>query len=142
MITLPEIERKQNLLKDYAEKYRLNFRKHFSKISALEGIVARGDRRIAQIIYNAWKGGARFDGWDETFNYNLWVKCVEESGIDTQIFLGTIPMNGKLAWDHIDVGLTENKVISYTRDGSKEYWKEPIFTEIIIFKYIYITGIQ
>ena len=107
MITLPEIERKQNLLKDYAEKYRLNFRKHFSKISALEGIVARGDRRIAQIIYNAWKGGARFDGWDETFNYNLWVKCVEESGIDTQIFLGTIPMNGKLAWDHIDVGLTE-----------------------------------
>jgi radical SAM family uncharacterized protein/radical SAM-linked protein len=107
MITLPEIQRKQNMLKDYAEKYRLNFRKHFSKISALEGIVARGDRRIADIIYNAWKGGARFDGWDETFKYDLWVKCVEDSGIDTQIFLGTIPMNGKLAWDHIDVGLTE-----------------------------------
>lgn len=107
MITLPEIIRKQNLLKDYAEKYRLNFRKNFSKISALEGIVARGDRRIANIIYNAWKGGARFDGWDDTFDYDLWLKCVEESGIDTQIFLGTIPMNGKLAWDHIDVGLTE-----------------------------------
>lgn len=107
MITLPEIERKQNLLKEHSEKYRLNFRKHFSKISALEGIVARGDRRIANIIYNAWKGGARFDGWDETFDYNLWVRCVEESGLDPQIFLGTIPMNGKLAWDHIDVGLTE-----------------------------------
>lgn len=107
MITLPEIERKQNLLKDHAEKNRLNFRKHFSKISALEGVVARGDRRVANIIYNAWKGGARFDGWDETFNYNLWVKCVEDSGLDTEIFLGTIPMNGKLAWDHIDVGLTE-----------------------------------
>jgi len=107
MITLSEIERKQNLLKDHAEKYKLNFRKHFSKISALEGIVARGDRRIAQIIYSAWSQGARFDGWDETFNYNLWVSCVEASGLDTQIFLGTIPMNGKLAWDHIDVGLTE-----------------------------------
>lgn len=107
MITLPEIERKQNLLKDYSEKFRLNFRKHYSKISALEGIVARGDRRIANIIFNAWKGGARFDGWDETFNYKLWVECVEASGLDTQIFLGTIPMNGKLAWDHIDVGLTE-----------------------------------
>ncbi|MFP5386939.1 MAG: TIGR03960 family B12-binding radical SAM protein [Bacteriovoracia bacterium] len=107
MITLPEIIRKQNLLKDHAEKYRLNFRKHFSKISALEGIVSRGDRRVADIIYNAWKGGARFDGWDETFDYDLWMKCVEDSGIDTQIFLGTIPMNGKLAWDHIDVGLTE-----------------------------------
>ena len=107
MITLPEIERKQNLLKDYSEKYRLNFRKHYSKISHLEGIIARGDRRVSEIIYNAWKQGARFDGWDETFNYSLWVQCVEDSGLDTQIFLGTIPMNGKLAWDHIDVGLTE-----------------------------------
>lgn len=107
MITLPEIERKQNLLKEHAEKNKLNFRKHVAKISALEGIVARGDRRVASIIFNAWKGGARFDGWDETFKYDLWIKCVQESGIDTQIFLGTIPMNGKLAWDHIDVGLTE-----------------------------------
>lgn len=107
MITLPEIERKQNLLKDLSEQYRLNFRKHYSRISALEGIVSRGDRRVASIIYSAWKQGARFDGWDDTFNYNLWVKCVEDSGLDTEIFLGTIPMNGKLAWDHIDVGLTE-----------------------------------
>lgn len=107
MITLPEIERKQNLLKDHAEKYRLNFRKHYSKISHLEGIVARGDRRVANIIHDAWSKGARFDGWDETFNYAMWVQCVEESGINTEAFLGTIPMNGKLAWDHIDVGLTD-----------------------------------
>lgn len=107
MITQPEIERKQNLLKDYAEKFKLNFRKHYSKISHLEGIVARGDRRVANIIYSAWSQGARFDGWDETFKYDLWVKCVEDSGIDTQAFLGTIPMEGKLAWDHIDVGLTD-----------------------------------
>jgi radical SAM-linked protein len=107
MITLPEIERKQTMLKDLAEKYRLNFSEHYSKISHLEGIIARGDRRVAHIIYNAWNQGARFDGWDETFNYNLWVKCVEDSGLNTEFFLGTIPMNGKLAWDHIDVGLTE-----------------------------------
>lgn len=107
MITFPEIERKQSLLKDHAEKHRLNFRKHVAKISALEGIVARGDRRVADIIFKAWQGGARFDGWDETFKFDLWVKTVEESGLDTQVFLGTIPMNGKLAWDHIDVGLTE-----------------------------------
>lgn len=107
MITLSEIQRKQELLKDYAEKYRLNFRKHFSKISHLEGIVSRGDRRVANILYNAWAGGARFDGWDETFKYDLWVECVNNSGIDPEIFLGTIPLEGKLAWDHIDVGLTE-----------------------------------
>ena len=107
MITLSEIQRKQDLLKEYAEKFRLNFRKHFSKISHLEGIVSRGDRRVANIIYNAWAGGARFDGWDETFKYDLWVECVNNSGINPEIFLGTIPLEGKLAWDHIDVGLTE-----------------------------------
>jgi radical SAM family uncharacterized protein/radical SAM-linked protein len=107
MITLPEIERKQNLLKMHAEKHRLNFRKHYSKISYLEGIVARGDRRVANMIYAAWSKGARFDGWDDTFNYSLWIECLEESGLDPEVFLGTIPMNGKLAWDHIDVGLTD-----------------------------------
>lgn len=105
MITLPEIERKQDLLKDHAEKHKLCFRKHYSKISALEGIVSRGDRRIGSIIYDAWKNGARFDGWDETFKYNVWVKSVEDSGLDPEIFLGTIPMTGRLAWDHIDVGV-------------------------------------
>lgn len=107
MIELSEIQRKQELLKDYAEKYRLNFRKHFSKISHLEGIVSRGDRRVANIIFNAWSKGARFDGWDETFKYDQWIECVNDSGLDPEIFLGTIPMEGKLSWDHIDVGLTD-----------------------------------
>ena len=101
MITLPEIERKQELLFRLSRNYKLNFRKHVSKISYLEGIVSRGDRRVGDIIYNAWKGGARFDGWDETFEYDLWVKCLEESGIDPIYMLGTIPMNGRLPWDHI-----------------------------------------
>ncbi len=105
MITLDEIQRKQHLLADLASKYKLNFRKHFSKISYLEGVVSRGDRRIAQIIFNAWSQGARFDGWDDQFKFDLWVKCVEESGIDISRILGTIPMEGKLPWDHIDVGL-------------------------------------
>jgi radical SAM family uncharacterized protein/radical SAM-linked protein len=105
MITLDEIVRKQNILKDYAVKMGLSFRKHYSKISYLEGVVSRGDRRVGDIIYNAWKGGARFDGWDETFKYDLWMKCLEESGLDPIHMLGTIPMNGRLPWDHIDVGL-------------------------------------
>ena len=105
MITLDEIIRKQNLLKDYSVKFGLSFRKHYSKISYLEGIVSRGDRRVGDIIYNAWTKGCRFDGWDETFKYETWIECVEESGINPELMLGTIPMEGKLPWDHIDVGL-------------------------------------
>lgn len=106
MITLDEIERKQELLFDLSKRYRLNFRKHYSKISYLEGIVSRGDRRVGELIYKAWSKGARFDGWDETFKFDLWIECLEEWGVDVANMLGTIRMDGKLPWDHIDVGLT------------------------------------
>lgn len=107
MITLDEIVRKQNLLKDNAVKMGLSFRKHYSKISHLEGVVSRGDRRVAHMIYGAWLKGCRFDGWDETFDHDKWIEALEESGIDPQFMLGTIPVESKLPWDHIDVGLED-----------------------------------
>jgi radical SAM family uncharacterized protein/radical SAM-linked protein len=125
MITLDEIIRKQNLLKDYAVKYGLSFRKHYSKISYLEGIVSRGDRRVGDIIYNAWTKGCRFDGWDETFKYDTWIECVNESGIDPQYMLGTIPMDGKLPWDHIDVGLEAKFLDREWRKATKNRLSPP-----------------
>lgn len=107
MIGFSEIERKQQMLWDLSKRYNLNFRRHFSKTSHIEGIVSRGDRRIASVIFSAWQGGARFDGWDETFNFPLWVKCLEDSGLNLQSYLGTIRMDGKLPWSHIDVGLED-----------------------------------
>ena len=107
MITLDEIIRKQNMLKDYAVKYGLNFRKHWSKISHLEGIVSRGDRRVGEAIYLAWSKGCRFDGWNETFRHDLWIEAIEEAGIEGKYMLGTIPPEGRLPWDHIDVGLED-----------------------------------
>ena len=107
MIPLDEIIRKQNLLKDYAVKFGLNFRKHWSKISHLEGIVSRGDRRVGKAIYLAWEKGCRFDGWNETFNHELWLEAVNEAGLESEFYLNTIPMDGNLPWDHIDVGLED-----------------------------------
>lgn len=107
MITLDEIIRKQNLLKDHAVKFGLSFRKHYSKISHLEGVVSRGDRRVSKMIYGAWKKGCRFDGWDETFEHDKWIEALEETGIEPQYMLGTIPVEAKLPWDHIDVGLED-----------------------------------
>ncbi|MCB9096021.1 MAG: TIGR03960 family B12-binding radical SAM protein [Halobacteriovoraceae bacterium] len=105
MLNLDEIIRKQNLLFDYSKKYKLSFRKHTSRISHLEGIIARGDRRLGELIYLSWSKGARFDGWDETFKHDIWLESIEELGIEVQYLLGTIPLNAKLPWDHISVGL-------------------------------------
>ncbi len=125
MITYSEIERKQEFLKQLSRDYKLNFRKHVSKISHLEGIVSRGDRRVGEIIYQAWKKGARFDGWNETFKHSLWMECVEESGINTDYMLGTIPLDGKLPWDHIDVGLTDRFLDIEWRKATKDRLSPP-----------------
>lgn len=105
MISLAEIEEKQELLWQLSRRFGLTFKKHTSKISLLEGIVARGDRRIGELIYAAWKRGARFDGWGETFEYRHWSECITELNIDPQKYLGAIDLDSRLPWEHIDVGL-------------------------------------
>ncbi|MBT3981077.1 MAG: TIGR03960 family B12-binding radical SAM protein [Bacteriovoracaceae bacterium] len=107
MIPQEEIVAKQNKLWGLAKDHRLNFRRHFSKASIMEGVIARGDRRVGRVIYRAFKKGARFDGWDEGFKYDLWMEAVAEEGLDIQTYLGTLPIKGRLPWDHIDVGITK-----------------------------------
>jgi radical SAM family uncharacterized protein/radical SAM-linked protein len=107
MISLSEIERKQNLLFGRAKQYGLNFRKHWSKVSIFEAIVARGDRKVGQIIHHAWANGARFDGWNEGFKAEIWNNAIEEIGIMPEMYLNTIALDTALPWNHIDVGLHE-----------------------------------
>ncbi len=125
MITLDEIIDKQNKLQNWANEYKLSFRKHYSKISYLEGIVSRGDRRVGNLIYTAWSKGARFDGWHDTFDYDLWMDCIQISGIKPAIYLSTIRLDGKLPWDHIDVGLKEKFLEREWLKATKERLSPP-----------------
>ncbi len=74
-------------------------------MSWLEGIIARGDRRVADVIETAWRLGCRFDGWDEHVRYETWVEAIETCGLEPDRYLKTLPLDGALPWDHIDVGL-------------------------------------
>ncbi len=103
---LAEIRRKQELLHQLARSVRgLELRLHDSTASVLEGILARGDRRLADVIERAYRGGARFDSWDDQFRPDLWDEALTHFDIDRQRMLGTIPIDGRLPWSHIDVGL-------------------------------------
>lgn len=103
---LAEIRRKQELLRQLARQVRgLELRLHDSTGSVLEGIMARGDRRLADVIERAYRGGARFDSWDEHFRPALWDEALTHFGIDRSAYLGTLPLDGRLPWSHIDVGL-------------------------------------
>ncbi|MEM7437114.1 MAG: TIGR03960 family B12-binding radical SAM protein, partial [Myxococcota bacterium] len=100
-----EILRKQAILRNEADKSRIRLKMHDSRGSWLEGMLARGDRRLAEVIRGAYERGARFDSWDERIDLDAWSAALDDTGIDPSPFLGTFPVDARLPWDHIDVGL-------------------------------------
>ncbi|MBK8169849.1 MAG: TIGR03960 family B12-binding radical SAM protein [Sandaracinaceae bacterium] len=107
MDTRDEIVRKQGMLRDEARHTGVQLRMHDSVGSFIEGILSRGDRTLANVVEGAYKRGARFDSWEEELKLDAWQGALDETGIDTNRFLSTIPIDARLPWDHIDVGLED-----------------------------------
>ncbi len=77
------------------------------KVSQLEAVFSRGDRRLGKVIYSAWKLGATFDAWDECFDYEKWLHAFEESGLEADFYARRErPLDEYLPWAHIDVGVS------------------------------------
>lgn len=108
MDSLGEVRRKQALLRDACRGKRgLQLRVHDSTTSVLEGVLARGDRRLADVIERAFLHGARFDSWEDQVRVDLWEEALAHHGVATEPFLGTLPLSARLPWDHVDVGLED-----------------------------------
>jgi radical SAM family uncharacterized protein/radical SAM-linked protein len=102
------VRHKQALLCDSARRVKgLNLRLHDSTTSVLEGVLARGDRRLSDVIEDVYLRGARFDSWEEHLKIDLWRESLERHQIPIDTFLGTIATDSRLPWDHFDVGLEE-----------------------------------
>lgn len=79
-------------------------KQHDVECSLLEGVLTRGDRRIAEALHEAWRRGARLDGWRECFQPKLWWQTFADLGIDTTFYSQrTRPMSELLPWDHVNV---------------------------------------
>lgn len=82
----------------------VKIKQHDIETSLLEGILTRGDRRVAPALYEAWKRGARLDGWKECFNPRLWWQTFDDLGIDVDFYRSRQrPMEERLPWDHVNV---------------------------------------
>ena len=95
---------------DRAFSRSIGFRYHDGKPSMVEGLLSRGDRRVAAVIRRAWEDGARFDGWSETFSFERWERCAAEAlaalGVDLAWYTTRErPYDEILPWDHLDSGL-------------------------------------
>jgi len=107
MDSMDDLHRKQRLLRDLARQERVDYKWHEVGISHVEGILSRGDRRLADVVEHAWRNGARFDGWDERFDLRAWQASLAACGLDAEPYLRTRPVDARLPWDHIDVGLVD-----------------------------------
>ncbi|TKD04459.1 TIGR03960 family B12-binding radical SAM protein [Polyangium fumosum] len=108
MDTLGEVARKQDLLRQTVKYHRnVKLKTHGAEASVLEGIFARGDRSLCDVLERAYRNGARFDSWDDRLRLDVWEEAFTHFGTDRTRFLGTIPVTARLPWDHIDVGLEE-----------------------------------
>jgi hypothetical protein len=93
---------------DYLRKRRriraVEVKCHPIEISLVEGVLSRGDRRVAAALELAWQRGARLDSWGERFDAARWWQALADCGIDTDAVLHrTEPLDARLPWDHINV---------------------------------------
>lgn len=107
-ITPQEYLRRCKLLKEHLYSKSIEYDYHSTELSRLEAVFARGDRRLGAVIEEAVKNGARLDGWDEYFRYDIWCNAFEKCGIPVDFY--TVRGYGEeeiLPWDMIDVGVSK-----------------------------------
>lgn len=92
---------------------KISFSYHEPKLSYLEAVFARGDRRLSEVLIRAWEKGCRFDGWYDMFSFNKWMEAFEELNIDADFFgRRKRELDEILPWDFIDCGVTKEFLYS------------------------------
>lgn len=91
----------------FAKNRNIKIKYHDIKNSTLEALISRGDERIAELIYEAWKLGARLDGWHEVFDFGAWQKAMQNLGIEQEEMLCSMDEGQALVWDFIDMGICQ-----------------------------------
>ncbi|MCL2388781.1 MAG: TIGR03960 family B12-binding radical SAM protein [Elusimicrobia bacterium] len=112
-----DIKEKISILK----KLPANIKAHNSASSLIEAFLARGDRRLARVIYKVWQKGARLDQWAEKFNFSLWQEAISESGLNLDFYVyRQRPENEKFPWEHLDFGVSKEDLYKDYLAGLKE----------------------
>jgi radical SAM superfamily enzyme YgiQ (UPF0313 family) len=99
---------KQSLLRSRVKSKNVRLSWNDVGMSRLEAAIARGDRRLGEALYSAWKAGARFDAWAECFQPVLWQQAFESAGLEWNDYAGRqIEPEAALPWEHLDYGVTK-----------------------------------
>lgn len=115
-----ELIDKQNFLVSCVKTRKVSVSCHVPWTSFLEGVFARGDRRLADVIETAWKKGCKFDGWEEHLDRDKWMEAFDETGIDPFFYTARKREYDEiLPWDHMDYGVTKKFLVSESQKAHK-----------------------
>lgn len=113
--TVEEFREKGRYLKGQVRDRSVSLKYHEPEQSFLEGVLARGDRRVADVIERAWRMGARFDGWSETFDLTRWLEAFDFHSLAPETFTREREESEPLPWDRIDSRVTRDFLIRERR---------------------------
>lgn len=104
-------EKQRHLLNSVRSK-KITVNYHESKTSFLEGVFARGDRRLCAVMEEAWRRGCKFDSWDEHFKFDVWMQVMEDLGVDPAFYANrTWSYDEVMPWDHLDYCVSKGFLI-------------------------------
>lgn len=100
--------KQEHLLEKVKSKKHIRYNWHEAKVSRIEAVFARGNRKLSAALIEAHKLGQKFDGWDEHFSYETWLNAFENAGIDPSFYANRqFGFDEVLPWDIIDCGVTK-----------------------------------
>ncbi|MDP2913162.1 MAG: TIGR03960 family B12-binding radical SAM protein [Candidatus Omnitrophota bacterium] len=112
MDPIEELEHKKEILRGAVKSRFVELDFHSFGMSRLEAILSRGDRSLSQVIYESWRSGARFDGWQDVFNLNIWLDAFKRCGVDDSFYLNRERRFDEiLPWDFIDIGVKKESLL-------------------------------
>ncbi len=106
--TLERLREKQEFLASKITDRKIRYNWHEAKVSRVEAVFARGDRKLSKVLLAAHDEGIKFDGWDECFSYDKWVSVFDKCGVDMSFYANReFAEDELLPWDVIDCGVTK-----------------------------------
>ena len=119
--TTEEVVEKQRHLVRKLKNGNIKYNYHDSKTSLMEAVFARGDRRIGKVIYNAFKTGAKFDGWSEHFSLDIWKEAMEKNNLSIEFYANRERNYEEVfPWDLIDVGVTKKFLVRENEKATQD----------------------
>jgi radical SAM family uncharacterized protein/radical SAM-linked protein len=118
--SLDTLEQKLTHLKRRLNNRFVRLKWHDLRPSFLESVFSLGDRRVGRALHAAWRRGARFDGWSERFDWNLWMGAFDEVAIDPNFYTRGRDIEEVLPWDILDPDITKKFLLRERRKGFEE----------------------